>query len=245
VSWNTQSYNALQISAEKHFSRGFQFISNFTWSKNLDSSSVATAANTGPVFDPYNLRNNRGLSDLSVPAIFNNTFIYQEPSLKNLGRVGSFVLGGWEVAGIWVMSSGLPFSIMGGSGNNNSDSNIGNDRADIIPGAALNEHQGSLNQWLNQYFNTAAFVSNAPGTFGNSAKNLMRGPGADNVDLQFSKNFPFRERYRIQFRWEMFNALNRTWFYTPDNSVGDGAFGQITSDNNSPRLMQAALKFYF
>ena len=245
VSWNTQSYNALQISAEKHFSRGFQFISNFTWSKNLDSSSVATAANVGPVFDPYNLRNNRGLSDLSVPAIFNNTFVYQEPSLKNLGRVGSFFLGGWEVAGIWVMSSGLPFSIYGGSGNNNSDSNIGGDRANIIPGAPLDEHQGSLNQWLNRYFNTAAFVANPPGTFGNSARNLMRGPGADNVDLQFSKNFPFRERYRIQFRWEMFNALNRTWFYLPDNSVGDGSFGQITSDNNSPRLMQAALKFYF
>ena len=101
VSWNTQSYNALQFSAEKHFSRGFQFISNFTWSKNLDSSSVATAANTGPVFDPYNLRNNRGLSDLSVPAIFNNTFIYQEPSLEEPrtsrivcpGRLGS----GWNL----------------------------------------------------------------------------------------------------------------------------------------------------
>ena len=148
--WHTESDSARQASEEKHFSRGCQFISNWTWSKDLDSSSVATAANTGPVFDPYNLRNNRGLSDLSVPAIFNNTFVYQEPSMRNLGRVGSFVLGGWEVAGIWVMSSGLPFSIMGGSGNNNSASNIGGDRANIIPGAPLDEHQGSLNQWLNR-----------------------------------------------------------------------------------------------
>jgi hypothetical protein len=245
VSWNTQSYNALQISAEKHFSRGFQFISNFTWSKNLDSSSVATAANTGPVFDPYNLRDNRGISDLSVPKIFNNTFIYQEPDLKNLGHIGSFLLGGWEIAGIWVVNSGLPFSIMGGNGNNNSDSNIGSDRADIVPGAPLNVHQGSLNNWLNEYFNTAAFVSNAPGTFGDSARNYLRGQNANNVDLQFSKNFAFRERYRLQFRWEMFNALNRTWFYTPDNTVGDAAFGRITSDNNSPRYMEAALKLYF
>jgi hypothetical protein len=43
----------------------------------------------------------------------------------------------------------------------------------------------------------------------------------------------------------MFNAMNRTWFSIPDNSLGDGAFGRITSDNNSPRLMQAALKLYF
>ena len=244
-SGNTQSFNSLQLSAEKHFSRGFQFISNFSYSKNLDSSSVATASNVGPVFDPYNLRNNRGLSDLNMPLVWNNTFIYQEPALKSLGSVGSFLLGGWEIAGIWTMHSGLPFSVYGPNGSNNSYSNIGSDRADEVAGAALNQHQGPLNQWLNEYFNTAAFVANAPGTFGNSAKNLLTGPGYDNVDLLLSKNFQLAERYRLQFRWEMFNAFNRTWFSNPDATVGDGAFGQITSDSNSPRLMQAALKLYF
>jgi hypothetical protein len=245
VSWNTQSYNALQISAEKHFSRGFQFISNFSWSKNLDSSSVATAANVGPVGNPYSLAWNRGVSDLSVPLIWNNTLIYQSPALKGLGSVGSFLLGNWQVSAIWVMHSGLPFSVFGPNGANNSDSDIGDDRADIVAGAPLDQHQGSKNQWLNEYFNTAAFTANAPGTFGDSARNLLTGPGFNNLDLGFSKNFPFRERYRLQFRWEMFNALNRTWFSTPDGNVGDAAFGQITSDNNSPRLMQAALKLYF
>lgn len=245
VSWNTQSYNALQISAEKHFSRGFQFISNFGWSKNLDSSSVATAANVGPVANPYSLQWNRGLSDLSVPLIWNNTVVYQSPAIRSLGKVGSFLLGNWQISAIWVMHSGLPFSIYGPNGANNSESNIGGDRADIVSGASLNQHQGSKNQWLNQYFNTAAFTANAPGTFGDSAKNLLTGPGFDNVDLGFMKNFPIGERYRVQFRWEMFNAFNRTQFSTPDNYVGDAAFGQITSDSNSPRLMQAALKFNF
>ena len=77
----------------------------------------------------------------------------------------------------------------------------------------------------------------------------MFGPGWNNLDVQFSKNFPFRERYRVQFRWEMFNALNRTEFSTPDATVGDLNFGRITSDNGNPnirpRLMQVALKFYF
>ncbi len=244
-SGNTQSFNSLQVTAEKHFSRGFQFISNFSWSKNLDSSSVATASNVGPVFDPYNLRNNRGLSDLSMPLVWNNTFVYQEPAMKRLGSIGSLLLGGWEVAGIWTVHSGVPFSVYGGNGDNNSYSNIGIDRADQVPGASLNQHQGSLNHWLNQYFNTAAFTPNAPGTFGSSAKNLLTGPGFDNIDLLLSKNFQFHERYRVQFRWEMFNALNRTWFSTPDSNLGDAAFGQITSDSNSPRLMQAALKLYF
>jgi len=245
VSWNTQSYNALQISAEKHFSRGFQFISNFAWSKNLDSSAVATASNVGPVGNPYSLQWNRGVSDLSVPEIWNNTVIYQSPSLKSLGSVGSFLLGNWQVSAIWVMHSGEAFSIGGPNGANNSEADIGADRADIVPGVPLNQHQGSKNQWLNEYFNTAAFAPNPPGTFGTSARNLLTGPGFNNLDLGFSKNFPFRERYRVQFRWEMFNALNRTWFSLPDTGLGDAAFGQITSDLNSPRLMQAGLKLYF
>jgi hypothetical protein len=159
--------------------------------------------------------------------------------------VGSFLLGNWQVSAIWVLHSGLPFSINGPNGGNNSEANIGGDRADSVSGASLNQHQGSKSQWLSQYFNTAAFTANAPGTFGSSPKNLLTGPGFNNLDLGFSKNFPFRERYRLQFRWEMFNAMNRTWFSIPDNSLGDGAFGRITSDNNSPRLMQAALKLYF
>src|SRR3984957_314789 len=244
-SGNTQSYNALQISAEKHFSRGFQFISNFAWSKNLDSSAVATASNVGPVGNPYSLQWNRGVSDLSVPEIWNNTVIYQSPSLKSLGSVGSFLLGNWQVSAIWVMHSGEAFSIGGPNGANNSEADIGADRADIVPGVPLNQHQGSKNQWLNEYFNTAAFAPNPPGTFGTSARNLLTGPGFNNLDLGFSKNFPFRERYRVQFRWEMFNALNRTWFSLPDTGLGDAAFGQITSDLNSPRLMQAGLKLYF
>ncbi|HKM80228.1 MAG TPA: hypothetical protein VJY15_04640, partial [Candidatus Acidoferrum sp.] len=109
----------------------------------------------------------------------------------------------------------------------------------------LNVHKGSEAQWVHQYFNPAAFAVNAPGTFGNSPKNLMRGPADDDLDLAVSKNFPFKERYRLQFRWEMFNATNTPFFSTPDSNVTDSTFGQITSLQGSPRIMQFALKFYF
>jgi hypothetical protein len=244
-SWGTQSYNSIQLTGEKRFSHGFQFISNFSYAKNLDSSSIATTANVGPIGNPYDLGWNRGVSDLSIPVIWNNTFVYQTPALKGLGSIGSMILGNWEISGIWTLHSGQPFSIMGPNGSNNSDANIGNDRADIVSGQPLNQQQGSKNQWLNEYFNTAAFTANPPGTFGNSARNLLRVPQFNNVDLAFMKNFPFRERYRLQFRWEMFNAFNRTWFGQPDNTVGDLNFGRITSDWNTPRLMQGALKLYF
>lgn len=249
TSGGTQSYNALQISVEKHFAHGLQFSSNYTWSKNLDTSSVGTLSNVGSVTNPFNLRANRGISDLSVPQIWNSTFVYETPALAQLGKLGSSVLGNWEISGIWSMHSGTPFTVLGGSGNNNSLSQVGSDHADYV-GGSLSVHQGSKNNWLSQYFNTSAFVTNAPGTFGNSARNLMFSPGYNNINAQFSKNFPFKDRYRIQFRWEMFNLANRTYFSAPDATVGDANFGRILSDRNNaldvtPRLMQAALKFYF
>ena len=249
TSGGTQSYNALQISVTKNFSHGLQFTSNYTWSKNLDASSVATLSNVGSIYNPFDLSANRGISDLSVPQIWNNTFVYQTPALTNLGRFGNAVLGNWEISGIWTLHSGTPFSINGGMGNNNSESQVNGDLADYV-GGGLNQHQGSKNNWLNQYFNTAAFVTNAPGTFGTSGRNWLTSPGYNNIDAQFSKNFPFKERYRVQFRWEIFNLANRTYFGTPDQTVGDANFGRILGDRNNsidihPRLMQAALKFYF
>ena len=75
----------------------------------------------------------------------------------------------------------------------------------------------------------------------------MAGPGQDNFDLGIFKNIPFKERYNVQFRWEAFNAFNRVWFSGPSTcltcGVGPGGFASITSTANSPRIMQAALKF--
>lgn len=61
-----------------------------------------------------------------------------------------------------------------------------------------------------------------------------------------AKNIPFKERYRVQFRWEMFNATNTPSFSTPDTNPSDGPlFGGITSSNLPPRIMQLALKLYW
>jgi hypothetical protein len=164
------------------------------------------------------------------------------------------VLGGWEVSGLWHLQSGDPLTIYGGNGNDNSQSHEGADHADYA-GGPLNVDQGSKNQWLNQYFNTAAFTTNAAGTFGNAGRNIIQGPGVNNLDLGLFKNFPLRERFRLQFRAEAFNALNRTMFANPDTTVTDGSFGQITSTKGygneqnffgyPARTMQLALKLYW
>ena len=115
----------------------------------------------------------------------------------------------------------------------------------LVPGQGFDVRQGGKSNWLNQYFNTAAFTPNAVGTFGDSGKNMFQGPPLKTMDLAIAKNWRMAERYNLQFRWEMFNALNHPNFGNPDDSVTDGNFGKITSLGLPMRVMQAGLKFTF
>jgi hypothetical protein len=243
--WGTASYEGLQLSAEKRFSHGFQLTSNYAWSKSLDLLSQSDLS-SGPLLrDAFHPGIDHGISALNVPYVWSNFGDWKLPAFKGHGPLAALALGNWEVSGIFSMAAGVPFSIQGGNGDNNSASQNGNDLADRT-GAPLKVHQGSERQWLQKYFNTAAFKQNAPGTFGNSAKNLLRGPANDNMDVAFLKNFPFyNDQYRFQFRWEMYNATNTPWFGTPDSNPTDSNFGQITGTQNSPRVMQFALKLYW
>lgn len=242
----TASYNSLQAGVERHLSKGLQFQSNFTWSKTLDtatSGNISFGNNALP--NPFNLGYNRGISGENVPLIWVSNLVYTTPTFSGKSQLMRQTLGGWEVSGIITLQSGFPFGIAGGF-NNNSGSFQGGDRADVVTGQSFNVRQGSKSQWLNQYFNTGAFTANAPGTFGDSGKNMFQGPPIKTMDLAFAKNWSIAERARVQFRWEMFNALNHPSFSNPDNNVADGNYGKITSLGPiAPRVMQAALKITF
>ena len=242
----TASYNALQVGVERRLTKGLQFQSNFTWSKTLDTASSGNISfGTNELPNPFDLGYNRGISALNVPFIWVSNAIYRTPSLGEKSQLIRQSLGGWEVSGIVTLQSGFPFGIGGGDGNNNSGAAQFEDRADVLS-QNFDVRGGDKSHWLNQYFNTSAFTNNAPGTFGNSGKNMFQGPPIKTMDVAFAKNWTIIEGYHLQFRWEMFNALNHPSFSNPDNTVGDGNFGKITSTGFiAPRLMQAALKFTF
>lgn len=155
-------------------------------------------------------------------------------------------LGEWELSAIYTMQSGRAFSINGGNGNNNSGALVYGDRADLVPGAIVRTHQGSKQQWLNQYFITAAFQQNASGTFGNTGRNLLQGPGINYSDAAVMKNWTAYERFKVQFRWELFNVFNHANFGQPDANQSSGTYGCITATGPiKPRVMQAGLKLTF
>ncbi len=250
-SLGTASYQSLQVGLEKRLSYNLQFQSNFTWSRTEDTYSNASVSFAAtPLPNPFNIRYNRGISDLNTPLISVTNFVYTTPGFKAQNAFLRTALGGYEVTGIVTLESGVAFGIAGGSGNNNSQSQQDADRADFARGFTSKTQvairQGGKTAQLAQYFNTAAFVQNAAGTFGNTPRNLFQGPGINTTDLGLMKNFAYRERYNVQFRWEMFNAFNHPNFALPNVTPGNGSFGQITAVGSvPPRVQQAALKIIF
>jgi len=93
------------------------------------------------------------------------------------------------------------------------------------------------------------------GTVGNSRRNMLRGPGLSQWDITVIKDTKISEKFTVQFRWELFNVLNRANFhYFPNNTLGSGFTIDKTSDvasgnpviaQGGPRNMNFALKIIF
>ena len=106
--------------------------------------------------------------------------------------------------------------------------------------------------FMTMWFNTAAFTTNAIGTYGNAGRNSLRRPGAYNMNLSLFRHFRLGERLRAEFRAEAFNALNHANFdlFYISNSYTNSAdrtspnFGKITHAGDS-RILQLALKLRF
>ena len=242
----TASYSSLQAGIEQKFHHGFQFQSNFTWSRTTDVGGSGDPDFESSVSDPYSIQHDKGPSSLNVPLVWVTYGLYHTPKFEHSNILVKQALGGWAISAIYTTESGEPFTINGGNGNNNSGYDEGQDRADLVPGQTFQVRQGGKNHWLNNYFNVNAFTTNEAGTPGNSPKFFLQSPPVHTMDAAFRKTFTVHERYNAQFSWEMFNALNTPSYGSPDNNPGDSNFGQIGWIGPvAPRVIQAALKLTF
>jgi hypothetical protein len=123
-------------------------------------------------------------------------------------------------------------------GVDNSRTGEGADRPNIVG----NPYVQNLNTrvWLN----TAAFVANPVGTFGNAGWNSLRGPHFFDMDVSLSRWFTVRESKRLQLRFEFFNVTNYVNFSNPSSGLNVSTFGTILGAGN-PRILQFAAKFVF
>jgi hypothetical protein len=97
------------------------------------------------------------------------------------------------------------------------------------------------------WFNLAAFAPNTPGTWGDTPKGYLRGPGFWNVDVSFSRGIPMGGPRRLELRVEAFNIFDHENWANPTVQIGSTALtnGRVTNTVGDPRIMQFALKYGF
>ncbi len=241
ANWQENSnYNALQTRLEKRFSSGLSLLAGYTWSHAIDTASRGSGGSWHQ--NRYRLRDDRGNADFDVRHRLTASYVYQLPFgrgrkyLSSASRLADAVVGGWAVNGIASFMGGNYFAVT-----------VAGDRANVggFPYQRANRVcDGNLSRGqrtIDRYFDVSCFTVTAPGTFGNSGRNIVVIPGLNNWDVSFVKEIPIREALRAQFRAEFFNLFNHAQFGQPDLGVQSAFFGQIRSARDA-RISQMALK---
>jgi len=234
-------YHALTLKAERRLSRNYAYNISYTFSNSMDDAS-----SPGPTESETNMPQN--VRDIFDGEWAHSSFehahqlvasaTYQLPFFSTGGGIKRGVFGDWRVNAILTAQSGAPFTV-----------NIGVDQANIGAGPAqrpdqlrdsnLPRDQRTPERW----FDTTAFALQAPFTFGNARRNSVIGPGYATVDMALAKTWNI-EAASIEFRWEVFNLLNRANFDIPSRTFGTTNFGRVFSAK-SPREMQFGLRLTY
>ena len=190
---STSNYHSLQVQARRNFRRGLQFGAAWTWSKNMSYTDGSASAGDVPTYAP--LRQwSYGKSDYDRTHYLTLNWLWDVPrGSKLLGRNPAVkaVFDGWQMAGMTRFISGQPRGISG-SLNDGTDQTGGGDgwRPIMLANPVLPRSQRTFYR----FFNTGVFARPARGSIGNAPKDVFRGPGINNWNLSFFKNFPVYER---------------------------------------------------
>jgi len=250
-------YNAFQLKIEKRMSHGLSVLASYTNSKSIDDASVSTSTTWIGGFqslrDPNNLKEERSLSEWDIPQVFAFSYIWQVPYGRGkqfgskIPAVLDYIVGGWQTSGMWRFDKGQPISI----GVTGAEAPWG--YAASYPDMSGPLHANPKSEWFSKgYFANASAALYVPPNFtvGNAPREQpnLRVPGTNNATLALFKDIPLnkmREGSRLQIRAEAFNALNHPVFGGIQTTFGNGNFGDVTSQVNTPRNIQMGLQLYF
>jgi hypothetical protein len=244
------SYNALQVSLNGREQHGLTYLVSYTWSKSLDLGCSGWYGVEGcSIQNPYNLQADKGPAATDLPQIFSAAWVYTLPfgkgkRLSSSNAVVNGLIGGWNLNGVLSLNSGTAFDVGSGkdiaeTGNYNYGNGYGYERANLV-GSQYPANKGPA-EWIN----IAGFQTPALGTFGNLGRDSLRSDWNKNLDLSLFRQFPITERFRLEFRFEMFNATNTPVWAIPVSSLEAPNFGAVTHTANVPRQLQFGLKLYF
>lgn len=222
------SYNSLQASLERHYTKGLALTASYTYSKSLDLGSSGMYGIEGEsVQNPYNLKGDWGPSAFDIRHNFVVSWVYDLPfgtgkQFSSGNHVVDYVLGNWKWSSIANFRSGVPVNVTVNADIANTG-NFGYLRPNLVGDFHLK------NPTKNAWFNTAAFASPALYTFGNAGRDIMRSQFVHRFDMSLVKELPIYEGISADLRVEGYNVFNTTTFNSPHAEFTDPNFGKVTS----------------
>ncbi|MCU1343078.1 MAG: TonB-dependent receptor, partial [Candidatus Acidoferrum typicum] len=246
-------YNSLTVKVTRHFTRGLSFDGSYTWSHSIDDASDAGTTNA-----EYNLPQNIYANNLALEKADSSfdhrhrvtaNLVYDLPFASKSNGWLHRTAGGWRASGNFTVQSGAPFTINLGTAAGMDVANIGTVNGNNIerPNVTGDPNNGpkTTAQWFNKSaFTLPAGTVAAPYAFGNTPRNNVIGPGLSELDLSLQKEGTLRENLRMQFRFDVFNALNHPNLNLPGRIFGTSSFDVIQSAQD-PRELQFAVKLMF
>ncbi|WP_213805507.1 TonB-dependent receptor [Granulicella sp. dw_53] len=245
TSGGTDQYHSLQSTLQRRFARGLSMGAQYTWAKELGTSSGSNEATTSQ--SPYNFLLDYGRGTFDIRHTLNATVLYDLPF--GHGRAHSFsgpmdvVAGGWQVGGIVNFRSGVPIDVLitrpdlsyvGKPGTSVAGQTFASPvliggvvqttAVANVPGGGNSRNirrpdvVPGVNPYLKsgkQFLNPAAFTTPAAGSFGNARRNDYTGPVLSQLDMTLSKSVRVYEGYSLDFHADAYNVLNKPNYANP------------------------------
>jgi len=244
VTNGNSSYHGLTATVRKAMSNGLIFQASYTYSKTIDTSEQEQGTTTFE--NENNQRLDRGLASFNVPQRLSLTGTYALPFWRSCAGWYCKAFGSWDLSGYGVFEKGNPLDVYTSAVYPAGEWQA-NGTAYARPNGPVTAIQTSgftQAQFLTGIFTASQFPTPALGTDGTLGRNAFRSPGFERVDMALTKFIPIRERFKLRFRLEAFNAFNHTDLNAPSGNLSSASFGKSTGAA-IPRQMTASLMLRF
>jgi len=141
------------------------------------------------------------------------------------GGVLAAVAGGWSMSANFSWNTGNPVTIR----CNSCTTDVARGTGGTLRAEYNGEPVTLANPTIDEFFNTAAFTTPVSGTYGNSLRNMVTGPGSKQVNANFTRDVRIGANRSVSIQVSANNLLNMVNYAGLDTNVNSPTFGQITS----------------
>ena len=238
-------YNALQSKLVRRFGQSSSIGVLYTWSKAEDFEDNEELSS--PLWNyPAYWGRNRALAGFDHTNNFETYWLYSLPFGKGQGMathgIASALAGGWTFSGVLSRLSGAPFTVTDNAGAGNLNAPGNQQTPNLVssirvtkglpaqsPASCSNSPASPNLSCL--YFDPRSFATvTTPATFGDTGRNIIRGPGYFNLDANLFRKFKITERLTFEFEADAFGVTNTPHFANPDSNLTDSTFGKVTGE---------------